>query len=154
MRETRVQRVAKIDCEPLPAIELRKSGRRQILRWTWLLLWFMRVVSIVWIMHSVLNWGEIIGAMARDEQVPGYSADQIFATTVFFAVANPIAAVGLWLATPWGGVAWLVAVVAQLFTAILIPGFFINDFMLIVTDLSLVVCYFVVTWAASREPED
>ena len=32
---------------------------------------------------------------------------------IFFALADLLAAIGLWLATPWGGVLWLVVVAAE-----------------------------------------
>ena len=37
---------------------------------------------------------------------------------IFFGVLDLVAAVGLWLATPWGGVLWLLAAVSQIFVAV------------------------------------
>ena len=37
---------------------------------------------------------------------------------VFFAVLDLIAGVGLWLATPWGGVLWLLIASAQIFVTL------------------------------------
>ena len=45
--------------------------------------------------------------------------------TIFFAVLNPVAAVGLWLVAPWGGVVWLLTLIAQFFVALLKPSFFL-----------------------------
>ena len=36
--------------------------------------------------------------------------------TVYFAVIELVAAVGLWLATPWGAVVWLTTVVSMAVT--------------------------------------
>ena len=36
------------------------------------------------------------------------------ATTIFFAVIDLVAAIGLWLTAAWGGVVWLIAAGSQL----------------------------------------
>ena len=41
---------------------------------------------------------------------------------------NLLAAVGMWLAAPWGGVLWLFTAVAQAFVAVLLPDF--SSFMI------------------------
>jgi len=63
----------------------------------------------LWMSHSLLNWCQI-SCSARRQGRPFQLDDHAFAATVFFATLDPVAAVGLWLATPWGGVTWLVAV--------------------------------------------
>jgi uncharacterized membrane protein (DUF2068 family) len=69
---------------------------------------------------------------------------------VFFAVVDLIAAVGLWLAAPWGGVLWFVAVGAQLLVALLVPDFFDHPFAIGVADTLLVAAYFALLWLAAR----
>ena len=39
------------------------------------------------------------------------------ASVIYFAIFDLVAAVGLWLATPWGGVIWLFAALTQIFCA-------------------------------------
>lgn len=39
-------------------------------------------------------------------------------------VLDLVAAAGLWLATPWGGVIWLLGAFTQFFAAFALPGFF------------------------------
>ena len=49
------QRWAKIDCEPIAAIELRAyPGDRRTLRWGLMLVWFMRFVAVLWMFTSVV----------------------------------------------------------------------------------------------------
>jgi hypothetical protein len=114
------QRWAKIDCEPIAAIELRAyPGDRRTLRWGLMLVWFMRFVAVLWMSHSLLNWCQILGVGSLGKADLSQLDDHAFAATVFFATLDPVAAVGLWLATPWGGVTWLVAVAAQIFAAVM-----------------------------------
>ena len=46
------------------------------------------------------------------------------AATVFFAVIDLVAAVGLWLAAAWGAVIWLMAVASMLAVEIFFPQVF------------------------------
>jgi uncharacterized membrane protein (DUF2068 family) len=46
------------------------------------------------------------------------------AATVFFAVIDLVAAVGLWLAAAWGAVIWLTAVASMLAVEIFFPSVF------------------------------
>ena len=65
---------------------------------------------------------------------------------IFFAVINLIASVGLWLATPWGGVIWLVTAGAQLFVLVIMPGFFDHPVITALSNLVLVAAYLTLTW--------
>ena len=42
--------------------------------------------------------------------------------TVYFAVIELVAAVGLWLATPWGAVVWLTTVVSMAVIELMFPA--------------------------------
>ncbi|MBV9219072.1 MAG: hypothetical protein JOY94_06620, partial [Methylobacteriaceae bacterium] len=117
-------------------------------------VWFMRVVAVLWILHSLFNWCAILGIGDFAGSDVASIGDRAFAATVFFAVVDPVAAVGLWLATPWGGVTWLFAVAAQIFVVVLLPSLFANGPLLVATNGALVACYFVMTFAASREEEE
>ncbi|MBV9591021.1 MAG: hypothetical protein JO310_15600, partial [Hyphomicrobiales bacterium] len=57
-----------------------------------------------------------------------------------------VAAVGLWLATPWGGVIWLVTAGAQVFVLVVMPGFFDHPFMTALSNIVLVSAYLALTW--------
>jgi uncharacterized membrane protein len=144
-------RWTKVDCEPLAPIELARRPDRRAFRWGTMLVALMRIVAVLWVFHSLLNWCVILGVgPTTDFAKLGRHG---FAATVFFAVVDPVAAVGLWLATPWGGVTWLFAVAAQLFVIVLLPSLFANGPLLMATNSALVVCYFILTFAASRERE-
>ena len=70
---------------------------------------------------------------------------------VFFAVTDLVAAVGLWLASSWGGVIWLCAAAAQIFVTLFMPTFFAGGPIILGVDLGLVLAYFFLTWRAAQE---
>lgn len=67
---------------------------------------------------------------------------------IFFGFLDLIAAIGLWLATPWGGVLWLLAALSQIFVSISLPRFY--PFFWVTFDGVLIVVYFGLTWLAGR----
>ena len=153
--DARTGRWVKVECRPIDAIELgpRSQGAAPF-RWGVMLVLFMRVVAMLWLFHSLLNWCQILGIGGPEDLDYSTAGDPGFAATVFFAAVDPVAAVGLWLATPWGGVTWLLAVAAQVFIAVLFPQVFANGPLLLGTNGALVVCYFILTFAASRERDE
>ena len=70
------------------------------------------------------------------------------AAVMFFSVIDFLAAVGLWLATPWGAILWLFAALSQIFIALSVRHVFATGW--IVSDIVLIVVYFALTWQAGR----
>ncbi|MBX9741730.1 MAG: hypothetical protein K2X62_16770 [Beijerinckiaceae bacterium] len=123
-------------------------GRSGATRWGFMLVAFMRVVAVLWLFQGLLQWRSILapGDFPLDA-LPRLEAIAI----VFFAVINLVAAVGLWLAAPWGGVLWLFAAAAQMFMTVFIPGMLPGGRLLLALDVALIVAYFVLTWYAAQE---
>ena len=72
----------------------------------------MRTLAWVWVGKGLFNWAIILGAF------PGLGdfaamALPLQATIVTFACFDLLAAVGLWLAAPWGGAVWLLCAVVE-----------------------------------------
>ncbi|KAF0118724.1 MAG: hypothetical protein FD152_4627 [Xanthobacteraceae bacterium] len=68
---------------------------------------FMRTLAVLVIGRGLMQWLVICGGPNADgigfeDFPPGLQA-----STVFFAVIELVAGVGLWLASAWGGVVWL-----------------------------------------------
>ncbi len=78
------------------------------------LLLFMRLLSLVSLATGALHWGAILGLPV--EPGPGFEGMSLMqrVLTVYFAVLDPIAAVGLWLTSSWGAVIWLLSAVSRL----------------------------------------
>jgi hypothetical protein len=121
---------------------------REATRWGFLLAAFMRIVAVLWLFQGLLRWSDVL--MPAHSIFDLMTADRA-ASTVFFSVTNLVAAVGLWLATPWGGVLWLVVVAAESMMTFVMPDFFAAPRLTLAVDVVLVITYFVLTWYAARE---
>ncbi len=117
-------------------------------RWGLFLVVFMRVIAALWLIQGLAQWRVILAPSDLPlDSLPSLEAGAV----VFFAVTNLVAAVGLWLAAPWGGVLWLFAVSAQMFMIGFLPGTIEGGRVLLALDVGLIVTYFVLTWYAAQE---
>jgi hypothetical protein len=114
-------------------------------RWTFYLTVFFRVVALWWIVEGLAQWRRIL-APAQGSFIE-YSAGSI-AATIFFAVLDLVAAVGLWLIAPWGGVVWLLTLLAQFFVATIKPSFFFAGGVRWLDGL-LLALYLFLSWRAN-----
>ncbi len=80
----------------------------------------------------------------------GYAAPYQIAT-VFFAVIDLVAAVGLWLAAPWGAVVWLTSVISMAAVEILFPQVYGGSILVVLVEVSLLGGYLVLAMMAARE---
>lgn len=119
-------------------------------RWGQMLTLFMRVMALFWLLQGVMQWVIVLTASRPIfDEAPTEAAIAV----VFFAVLDLVAGVGLWLATPWGGVLWLLIAGAQIFVTLTMPGFFAGGYWLVGLDLALVGLYFFLTFEAGRDYE-
>ena len=106
---------------------------------------FMRLLAGVWVIQGLLQWSAIL----LPPEPLFYNVTALYGAAVaFFAVSDIVAAVGLWLATPWGGAIWLLTATAQIFVVTALPGFF--SVAWVGVDIVLIAIYFVLTWRASH----
>jgi hypothetical protein len=81
--------------------------------WTARLVLFLRLMAGVSMLKGLYHWAAVCGFIgARDGGFMGHGT-QWQTATIFFAVIDLVAAVGLWLAAPWGAVVWLTAAVSM-----------------------------------------
>jgi hypothetical protein len=119
--------------------------------WDRVLVWFMRVMAMVWILKGLVAWTIIIGVT-----LPGLPSfpDMLppaQAIVVAFAVLDLLAAIGLWLTSTWGGVLWLLAVMTNVVIAVLRPVDVGTSPTVAGLQLCLVVAYVTLSWLASRD---
>jgi hypothetical protein len=121
------------------------------MRWSVILTWFMRVVAVLWIVKGLSAWATIVGATPGagfEGRSTGFQA-----TLIYFAVIDLVAAVGLWMASSWGGVLWLLAVMSHLILAVFFPRVVFAGPTLIAFFFGLIVSYLVMSWLAARDEE-
>lgn len=119
-------------------------------RWGLLLVIFMRVVAALWILQGLVQWQIVLTAPSDlFSRAPAATGVAI----VYFAVMDLLAAVGLWLATPWGGILWLMVALSQIVVAFALPDFFGGGRLVVLLDALLIALYLFLTYEAGREPE-
>jgi uncharacterized membrane protein len=62
-----------------------------------------------------------------------------------------VAAVGLWLASPWGGVLWLLAVMSHLILAFFFSRVVTGGILTTALFSLLIAAYFVVSWLSAKD---
>jgi hypothetical protein len=113
--------------------------------WGLALVVFMRLLAVLCVAQGLLQWS----AMLTPRQALFDTVTPVWgAAVIFFAILDLLAAVGLWLAAPWGGVLWLFRSVAQILVALTIPSFF--GPLWIAANVVLILAYFALTWLAGR----
>ena len=122
-------------------------------RWTARLVLFLRVMAVLAVFKGLYHWAQVTGFVGGEEEAFEYQPMAWQTATVYFAVIDLVAAVGLWLATPWGGVLWLLIASAQIFVTLSIPGFFVGGYLLIGVNAFLIMIYFALTFEAGRDDD-
>jgi Family of unknown function (DUF6163) len=119
-------------------------------RWDLVLVWYMRLLALLWIAKGLSAWALILGA---GTPVPPFEARLTGsqATVIYFAVIDLIAAVGLWLATVWGGVMWLLAIMSHLILSFFFPSIVPSNTVSTAFFLAFIVAYLVISWLAAGE---
>jgi enoyl-CoA hydratase/carnithine racemase len=82
------------------------SNKRQPV-WTRRLVLFLRIMATVSLIKGLHHWSLVLGIGDGDGSTFEQAGTPWQAATVFFAVIDLVAAVGIWLAAAWGGVVWL-----------------------------------------------
>jgi hypothetical protein len=129
-------------------IEERPVATRAV-RWGIVLTWFMRILALFWIVKGLSAWAVILGAWTPGSfelRGTGYQA-----TTIYFAVIDLVASVGLWMASTWGGVLWLLAVMSHLILAAFFPRVVASGVAPLAFFGALVVAYIAISWLAARD---
>jgi uncharacterized membrane protein (DUF2068 family) len=100
------------------------EGERSIGRWTRRLVLFLRVMAGVSMLKGLYHWSRVCGIGVDTNDAFQYHSIAWQAASVFFAVIDLVAAVGLWLAAAWGAVIWLTAIASMLALEVVFPQVF------------------------------
>ena len=119
--------------------------------WAGRLVLFLRGMACLSLISGLFHWGVVcvIGA-----PTPGGFADYSTpyqSATVFFAVIDLVAAVGLWLAAPWGAVVLLTSAISMLAVELMFPQIYGGRIWVAALEFVLLVSYLGVAILAARE---
>lgn len=119
--------------------------------WTTRLVWFLRIMAGVSLIKGLYHWSVVVGI--------GDGPDNSFllhslpwqTATVFFAVIDLVAAVGLWLAAVWGAVVWLTACVSMAAVEVVFPQVYGGRLFVVLLEMILLGCYVGLAVMSARE---
>jgi Family of unknown function (DUF6163) len=120
-------------------------------KWAYWLVVFLRVMAAVSLFKGLYHWAIVCGINAPSPSGFDSYPTPYQVATVFFAVIDLVAGVGLWLAAPWGAVVWLTSVISMAAVEILFPQIYGGHLWIIVLELILLGIYLVLALLAARE---
>ena len=126
------------------------QGAEQRSLWTDRLVLFLRAMAGLSMLKGLYHWSRVCGIGMGDDLFEYYSVAWQVAT-VFFAVIDLVAAVGLWLAAAWGAVVWLMSVASMLAVEILFPRVFAANFATAMFETVLLGLYLFLAVKAAQE---
>jgi hypothetical protein len=136
--------------DPLAALD--QFGQRETRGlWTNRLIWFLRAMAAVSMIKGLYHWAVIIGIGDGPGSTFETSPIAWQAATMFFAVLDPVAGVGLWLAAAWGGVVWLTTTISMAAIELLFPQIFGGRIIMVLAELGAILAYVWLTLMAGRE---
>lgn len=129
---------------------LEGQAGRPDTHWDTTLIWFMRLVALVWIAKGLVAWAVILGAAPDFATFETERVGRQVAIA-YFGIVDLMAAVGLWLASPWGGVIWLLAATSYLVLGIALPTLVPSSLLVIAGGAILIAAYLALSWLAAQE---
>jgi hypothetical protein len=119
--------------------------------WAEYLVVFLRIMAAVSLTKGLYHWAQVCGIAAPADG--GFEAHTVAwqTATVFFAVIDLVAAVGLWLAAAWGAVVWLTAVVSMAVVEVFFPQVCGASILIVLAEATLLVVYLWLAILAARE---
>ena len=109
--------------DPFRAIEQETAGAPPNV-WAQWFVYFVRFLAVVSLVKGVFHWAQVCGIRDKTQYAFDSAPSAWKAATIFFAVIDLVAAVGLWLAAAWGGVVWLTAALSMGAIELLFPDVF------------------------------
>jgi hypothetical protein len=118
--------------------------------WTRRLIFYLRAMAAISMLKGLYHWALVLGI--GDGSGSTFEAGPIpwQAATVFFAVIDLVAAVGLWLAAAWGGVVWLTAAISMAAVEVFFPQVFGGSSLVVMAELLAIFAYVGLALMAGR----
>ena len=118
--------------------------------WTRRLVLFLRVMSVLSMAKGLYHWSLVCGFAGVGD---GFEAQPLpwQTATVFFAVIDLVAAIGLWLAAAWGAVVWLTASVSLAAVEVFFPQVYGGRWPVVLIVGALLIIYLLLAIQSARE---
>lgn len=119
--------------------------------WTEYLVLFLRIMAALSLAKGLYHWSQVCSiGVAPDHSFQAHGLAWQSAT-VFFAVIDLVAAVGLWLAAAWGAVIWLTSTVSMAVVELFFPAVYGGSAFIVMTEMGLIAVYLCLAICAARE---
>jgi uncharacterized protein DUF6163 len=118
--------------------------------WTERLILFLRVMAIASMIKGLYHWAAVCGFIGEEGGFEAH-AQSWQAATVFFSVIDLVAAVGLWLAAPWGAVVWLTSTVTMIMIQLFFDQVYGTDVFVVAAGGLAITAYLILSLLAARQ---
>src|ERR1700676_4147815 len=137
--------------KPSDMLEPVRVGKPSQGTWTEYLVLFLRVMAGFSLLKGLYHWSQVCGIGAPADN--GFESHAIAwqTATVFFAVLDLVAAVGLWLAAAWGAVVWLTSVVSMAAVEVFFPNVYGGSLVIVAIEMLLLGAYLYLAIMSARE---
>ncbi|MGE3144968.1 MAG: DUF6163 family protein [Pseudorhodoplanes sp.] len=119
--------------------------------WTTRLVWFLRAMAGLSMLKGLYHWSVVLGIGDGPENNFMLHSLPWQTATVYFAIIDLVAAVGLWLAAVWGAVVWLTASVSMAAVEVFFPQIYGGRIVVVVIEIVLLVSYLWLALQSARE---
>ena len=132
------------------ALEAPKQEQR-LGPWTRRLVLFLRIMAGVSMAKGLYHWSLVLGVGDGTGSTFEQAGMAWQAATIFFAVIDLVAAVGLWLAAAWGGVVWLTAAISMAAIELFFPQVYGGRLWIALPEFVAILAYIALALMAGRE---
>jgi Family of unknown function (DUF6163) len=139
--------------EPLRALD-QTTPTEADARWTTRLILYVRLMAVISMGKGLFHWALVCGIGDKGDSTFELAPMSWKAATIFFAVIDPVAAVGLWLAAAWGGVVWLTAAISMAAVELFFPQIFGGRVWVMAAEGVAIAVYLALALIAAREREE
>lgn len=127
------------------------DGTQTVTRWTGYLILFLRAMAGLSMLKGLYHWAQVCGIFVAPDHAFENHTVVWQSATVFFAVIDLVAAVGLWLAAAWGAVIWLTSATSMIAVDLFFPQVFGTDIFLDLVQGALLAIYLWLALKAAQE---
>jgi hypothetical protein len=135
---------------PIGPVQAEESEGAQD-KWAFRLVIFLRLMAAVALVKGLYHWAIVLGITMPAGISFDDASTPFQVATVFFAVIDLVAAVGLWLAAPWGAVVWLTSAISMAAVEGLFPLIYGGHGWVIAVEAVLLGIYLLLALMSARE---